>query len=101
MSPSRLFTTKTRHACPSRNTVKSASPSPTTHPADSMPNISPRKFADYFRKISTLELVWGFIQNNSNRQPRRTGQQLRHRSPLTPLTPLTGAFGQEKNEIKN
>ena len=28
-----------------------------------MPNINPPKFADYFRKISTLELVWGFIRD--------------------------------------
>ncbi len=65
-----------------------------------MPNINPPKFADYFRKISTLELVWGFIQNNSNRQPRRASQKLSYRPPLTPLTLLTGRFRTRKESNK-
>ena len=44
-----------------------------------MPNISRPKSADYFRKISTLELVWEFIRNNSNRGPRRGQYRLSHR----------------------
>jgi hypothetical protein len=39
--------------------------------------MNPLKFADYFRKISTLELVWGFIRNISNRPSRNRMRKLR------------------------
>jgi hypothetical protein len=36
-----------------------------------MPIIFPRNFADYFCQFATLEVVWGFIRNASNRESRR------------------------------
>jgi hypothetical protein len=42
---------------PAAESVKSRTPPSTVHPADSMPNISPRKFADYFCQIPTLVVV--------------------------------------------